>query len=251
MTQSCPACGARMMQKTGCAGRLASCRSCRSAWRWPAPSDEQLARAYDNFYFQNPNSEATPSAVATQLAKHLVPPGSGSLVVLDYGCGSGMVAKAFVERGLEVIGLEPNEAFAQTAKARGIDLVHSLSEVRSATVDLVLLVEVIEHVRDPSGTLLDIRRVLKNSGRLYLSTPNRRGLLARIAGCRWREFRNPTHLTLFSEQGLRQLLSQAGFSTVAAGPDLRFAGHGWPRSALQRLLWATHLAGGIRLVAGR
>jgi 2-polyprenyl-3-methyl-5-hydroxy-6-metoxy-1,4-benzoquinol methylase len=183
------------------------------------------------------------------MADHLVPLGSRSLVVLDYGCGSGKVAKAFTERGTHVVGIEPNESFAQSAKALGVDLVQSLDQIQSSMIDLVLLVEVIEHVRDPCSTLLEIRRVLKDGGRLYLSTPNRRGLLAFIAGCRWREFANPTHLTLFSETGLRELLRRTGFKTVSAGPYIDFVDHGPMRTVLQRLLWVTHLSGGIRLVA--
>jgi 2-polyprenyl-3-methyl-5-hydroxy-6-metoxy-1,4-benzoquinol methylase len=245
----CPACGRGTVRKAMCSSQLESCRSCRSAWRSPTPSDQELARAYDSFYLKSSNSEATPAVVAEQIADYLVPSVSGSLVVLDYGCGSGTVASAFSGKGLQVIGIEPNESFAQEAKAQGVDLVGSVDEIPSSTIDLVLLVEVIEHVRHPLATLRAIRRIVKDGGRVYLSTPNRRGLLAVLSGCRWRELRNPTHLTLFSEAGLRETLRQAGFVTVSTGPYLHFSGHGRMRGALQRLLWLTHLSGGIRLVA--
>jgi len=46
-----------------------------------------------------------------------------------------------------------------------------------ATFDVVISCETIEHVPDPSGAMSELARVLKDGGRLLLTTPNYMNLL--------------------------------------------------------------------------
>lgn len=42
--------------------------------------------------------------------------------VLDIGCGNGRAAAGFVTRGLDVLGVEPDERMAAVARSRGVDV---------------------------------------------------------------------------------------------------------------------------------
>ncbi len=109
----------------------------------------------------------------------------------------------------------------------------------------------IEHLTDPHTVLRELRRVLKAGGNLFLTTPNARGLTARVQGARWREAANPFHLVLFTDTALRIALGRAAFGEVEC---IRFSpiGQGsWPRKALHRVLQLFHLYGGIRVIARR
>jgi SAM-dependent methyltransferase len=73
--------------------------------------------------------------------------------------------------------------------------------VVDASCDVVLLLEVLEHITDAETALLEIKRVLRCGGRLYLSVPFLYPL-----------HDEPADYRRFTIHGLRQLLHQHGFS---------------------------------------
>jgi ubiquinone/menaquinone biosynthesis C-methylase UbiE len=100
--------------------------------------------------------------------------------VLDVGCGDAGVPIAFAEAGARAAGIEPHERSVERARVRvaehgvAVDLRHGVAEelpYPDASFDLVLLDNVLEHVRDQARTLSEIRRVLRPEGMLYLVTP--------------------------------------------------------------------------------
>jgi SAM-dependent methyltransferase len=72
--------------------------------------------------------------------------------------------------------------------------------VRSSAFDVVVCLEVLEYVSEPLTALTEIRRLLRPSGTLLLSTP----FMHRMD--------SPADCWRFTEAGLRQLLAAAGFS---------------------------------------
>jgi ubiquinone/menaquinone biosynthesis C-methylase UbiE len=100
--------------------------------------------------------------------------------VLDIGCGDAGVPIAFAEAGARAAGIEPHEPSVQRGLVRvrehgvSVDLRQGVAEALpypDASFDLVLLDNVLEHVRDQAVTLSEVRRVLKPEGILYLVTP--------------------------------------------------------------------------------
>lgn len=101
--------------------------------------------------------------------------------VLDIGCGFGWVELLGIKRGVkEIVGIEPTKQDIETARKFVRDKrvkfkVASAIELpfEDKYFDTVVCFEVIEHI--PKGTeekmFSEIRRVLKNNGVLYLSTP--------------------------------------------------------------------------------
>jgi SAM-dependent methyltransferase len=67
--------------------------------------------------------------------------------------------------------------------------------------DSIFCFEVIEHLMNPLNLLLEIRRVLRPSGRLFLSTPKHKPHFL------WGQY----HFTEFDEERLRALVTRAGF----------------------------------------
>jgi 2-polyprenyl-3-methyl-5-hydroxy-6-metoxy-1,4-benzoquinol methylase len=105
--------------------------------------------------------------------------------ILDVGAGWGGFLIEGVSQGYDIIGLEIDKVKIEGAYREAtrlglkINLVEGLAEnlpFLSDSFDFVNVGEVIEHVRDPKKVLGEIQRVLKPSGKAYVSVHNRFGL---------------------------------------------------------------------------
>ena len=135
--------------------------------------------------------------------------------VLDVGCATGVFLAAACRDGFEGTGLDLLPSAVDYARASlGVDArLTRLEDAKFATgeFDAVTLFQVIEHVPRPAELAREVARVLKPGGTLLLTTPDRRGLLARFLGRRWFEYFNEEHLTYFEKGSLRRLLAESGF----------------------------------------
>jgi 2-polyprenyl-3-methyl-5-hydroxy-6-metoxy-1,4-benzoquinol methylase len=118
-----------------------------------------------------------------ELAQRLLGPerGGAALDMLDVGCGPGTQALLWAGQGHRVHGLDVNQDFLdlgrQRASAEGLDIDFRLGSATElpwddASMDVVLLPELLEHVADWQGCLNEAIRVLKPGGLLYFSTTN-------------------------------------------------------------------------------
>lgn len=97
-------------------------------------------------------------------------------VALDLGCGIGMYTRRLADDGARPIGLEIEWPRAREARRTGLDVVAAVGEFlpfADASLDVILLHEVLEHVRDDRATLVEAARVLRPGGRAIIFVPNR------------------------------------------------------------------------------
>jgi 2-polyprenyl-6-hydroxyphenyl methylase / 3-demethylubiquinone-9 3-methyltransferase len=104
------------------------------------------------------------------------------LSVLDIGCGGGLVCEPLARLGAKVTGIDPAGESIAVAKAHaegaGLDITYEVATAeqladRGATIDAVLLLEVVEHVPDVPAFLKDVAPLVKPGGLMVLSTLNR------------------------------------------------------------------------------
>ncbi|MEM6539386.1 MAG: bifunctional 2-polyprenyl-6-hydroxyphenol methylase/3-demethylubiquinol 3-O-methyltransferase UbiG, partial [Pseudomonadota bacterium] len=104
------------------------------------------------------------------------------LRILDIGCGGGLLAEPMARLGADIIGADAgaeNIAVAEThAREQGltIDYRHTTAEALAEageTFDVILNMEVIEHVAEPSVFLVACHALLKPGGLMVCSTLNR------------------------------------------------------------------------------
>ncbi len=100
--------------------------------------------------------------------------------VLDIGCGAGLACEPLARLGGAVTGVDAaaqNVAAASAhAEGMGLDIRYMAGEVAGlniGTFDLVICVEVIEHVADKPSFLRDAVARMSPGGLLVMSTPNR------------------------------------------------------------------------------
>ncbi|MBI4513432.1 MAG: class I SAM-dependent methyltransferase [Gemmatimonadetes bacterium] len=198
----------------------------------------------------------TPPALGERLLSclirhRIVPAGGGRL--LDFGCGVGDFARTAMAAGIEVDAIETDDLARDAAARRGVRAWRTLDELErargSGAYDVVTLLDVLEHVREPLRLLQILRRVLRPTGALYLSAPNYQSVQARLLGARWDQATNPTHLFLFSPRSMRHLLMAAGFRMAWLSCALRDPTVGTPQGLLSVLLQHLRLSATLRVVA--
>lgn len=99
---------------------------------------------------------------------------SDPCTMLDVGSGTGGTVLALRKLG-KVIGLEPSErAVASCRKLNLPNVVRGTAEslpFRESAFDLISCLDVLEHVTDPVRVLRELRRVVKDAGKIVLTVP--------------------------------------------------------------------------------
>jgi SAM-dependent methyltransferase len=135
--------------------------------------------------------------------------------VLEAGCGEGYGADLIADVARKVIGLDYDEATVAHVRARypRVDMRHgNLAELPLAdgSVDVVVNFQVIEHLWDQPQFVAECLRVLRPSGVLLMSTPNR------VTFSPGRDTPiNPFHTRELNADELTELLETAGFTLEA------------------------------------
>lgn len=140
-------------------------------------------------------------------------------VLLDFGCGGGKRLDSYRRTfDCTTIGIDFNESVLQAVADRGHIALPSTpagwSQVQSASVDLVIMSHVVEHLHRPNEALSEIFRALKPGGMLDLTTPNPEGISARTFGSNWFGLEAPRHVILFPPNVLIAMLRGVGFAEV-------------------------------------
>jgi 2-polyprenyl-6-hydroxyphenyl methylase/3-demethylubiquinone-9 3-methyltransferase len=105
--------------------------------------------------------------------------GWGGMRVLDVGCGAGLAAEAFARLGAQVTGIDAAAEVIAAARAHAaaeglaIDYRQSAPEEVSEVFDLVLALEVVEHVADRAAFAAALAARCRPGGLVVLSTINR------------------------------------------------------------------------------
>jgi SAM-dependent methyltransferase len=150
--------------------------------------------------------------------------------VLDVGCSTGYLAAELTARGCRVVGVEDDpEAAAEAREACELVVVGDVEDpaVRNELprdMDVVLLADVLEHLRDPWEALAALRETLGPRGRAIASVPNIGHWTARRALARGRfpyadhGLFDRTHLRFFTRASARELAQRAGFAIEREDP---------------------------------
>jgi ubiquinone/menaquinone biosynthesis C-methylase UbiE len=104
--------------------------------------------------------------------------GDREAIILDIGCGTGeYIAKVITSNSKYWgIGIDINPSFLRERLSNSADLIAGASEhlpFRRESIDMAIMIESLEHVRDESRTLDEISMALKGSALIYVSVPNR------------------------------------------------------------------------------
>ncbi|NOZ80137.1 MAG: class I SAM-dependent methyltransferase [DPANN group archaeon] len=128
---------------------------------------------------------------------------------MDAGCGYGYGSEILAERDTSVIGVDISPEAIEYANKhynrrnitfhQGDITYFEFSEF--GQFDAITFFEVLEHVSKPSATLQNLRKALKDSGKLIISVPNAKNASKN----------NEHHINSYAPEDLEELLISNGF----------------------------------------
>jgi SAM-dependent methyltransferase len=143
--------------------------------------------------------------------------------ILEVGCGDASFTRSLAEYSSDVTAVDISASqIEQNARTHPeIRFVqHDLAQplpFASDSFDVIWCSEVLEHLFDPGLAVREMRRVVKNGGKLLVTVPYH-GLFKDvcIALFKWDEHFTPTnpHIRFFTRNTLSQLAAAAGFADI-------------------------------------
>jgi SAM-dependent methyltransferase len=135
-----------------------------------------------------------------------VKPANSDGLVLDAGSGEGRFREYF--SGCRYLAID-SQVGDSSWDYSNVDVAADLAAIPLPTcsTDLVLNIQVLEHVSDPQEVVNELFRVLKPGGRLLLTAPQG-----------WHEHQQPNDFFRFTQYSLTPIFSTAGFRSVEVQP---------------------------------
>jgi len=121
--------------------------------------------------------------------------------ILDYGGGTGRLTNQ-LKRCYNIDYYEPSKCGQKLAREQ-----YNLKSKIKGKYDLIILIDVIEHFKNPKKEITKITKLLKTKGVIYLETPNASDIIARIRKRSWQQI-HTDHTYLFTPKAIKKLFKQ-------------------------------------------
>jgi SAM-dependent methyltransferase len=227
--ENCPLCGGNgrpWRQKRGFEIHL--CGSCNNAFIPPSLIPKNLEDLYSKSYFEGEEDTGYPGYLNDQALilknfsdrlgwiEKLDLPGRR---LLDVGAAYGLFLKAAKDSGWDAEGVEiAPDCAEEAARISGAKVTAGdfLSVDLHGKFDVIVMLDVIEHMRDPLACMRRAHELLVPGGRLVIETGDHESPWARLLREKWYFLDPPQHLFYFSKRGLDWLFASAGFASDKA-----------------------------------
>lgn len=205
------------------------CKKCSLTYLYPIPSVDELNDFYRQDYRKKYSQQnfVTNEVVAyeqkratrvTEMVRRYF--NKDTSKILDIGCSSGTLLKNLYKLSshCELYGIEMNDNYRKFIVDSGIadqnnitnDNITMYCSGQKNKFDLITIVHVLEHLKNPKDVLVSIYRLLKDDGILYVEVPN---LKTPYNNLREKYFAI-YHLTYFTDFTLRKMLEKVGFKIL-------------------------------------
>ena len=208
-------------------GNIVRCKKCGLFYRNPRLSDRDEIdkykhQIYDESYglVKDKSKKEIFVSILNKLEHH-----KGK--ILDIGCADGYFLALARERGWEPYGIEISDFLLRKARESlggkqiiGVPL--KMANFPPNSFDVISMWDVLDHLMDPLGELIEIRRILKKKGLLIIRVRNMSFhiLIAKLVKKNlFRIIKNPTiiHLYGFNNKNMKVLLEKANLSKLKIG----------------------------------
>lgn len=177
---------------------------------------KQIANYINNFFINNNNKNK---------------------ILLEIGCGDGLLLSCFKKKGWIVFGTERTAAIDNiSAKQLNISDKH-LSDFPNNNFDLIILNNSFEHLPDPQSIEKLFDKKLKKNGLLVINVPSANSIQYKFGKGHWYHLDAPRHLQIFDDKYFYNFSREYGFKIIknrSIGFFWEF--FGWFQTLLNKLL---------------
>lgn len=236
--ESCPSCKTNSFRETlHCVDSTYSkdtftivvCENCGLHFTNPRPTESAIGKYYDNpEYVSHTDTQEGFLFKVYALVKNytlgkkeqLISSLTTDKTVLDYGAGSGDFSNYLQHNGWSVSAFEPdtNARGLIEKKNTSINLIDGLGEIPEASLSIITLWHVLEHVHRLDQTLTEFHRTLTTNGSLVIAVPNHTSYDAKVYHRDWAAYDVPRHLYHFNPKTIEPLLNNPGFELTSMKP---------------------------------
>ena len=203
------------------------CQKCAAEYVYPVPDSAALKAYYDReAWFEGgekggyANYDAQ-TAGSAQLIETVLDDFQGrrDLSILDIGCGYGSHLAIAAAKGWKCFGIEVSDHARNVAQSRLGSAAHVVADVADLVpheFDLVLMLDVIEHLPSPYPLLFSLFSMgaITPKTRIVITTPNAGSSDALKDPAGWIYRHPPSHLVYYSAESLSYLLRRLQFHDI-------------------------------------
>lgn len=191
---NCPICNSEQFNfftKRHDGGKIVECIRCGHFYLNPPLSKEIIEKIHSEYYKINGDVEAAllnieewfqdPYGYYQKTLNWLLQHTSlKEKKILDIGCGIGRFIAECAKYGADVEGIDPNHNLVELAnRYYGVRVINDYFDsvehsglLKKSSYDVIISLEIIEHVHKPYEFLRKVAELLKPGGYLVISTPN-------------------------------------------------------------------------------
>jgi|TARA_Y100000310_G_scaffold240959_1_gene244868 2-polyprenyl-3-methyl-5-hydroxy-6-metoxy-1,4-benzoquinol methylase len=147
------------------------------------------------------------------------------LKILDVGCSKGFIGKSLKSNKIEFCGIDYSRKDAKEAKKyykeiKIMDLDSEKPKYPKNSFDIIIMADIIEHLKDSLGIVRYFMQFLKKGGIMILSTANVANIYVRMKllfgkfDYEERGIMDKTHLRFFTLKTFRQLAKQSNLKII-------------------------------------
>ena len=229
----CPACESDQIESTfkKWGFEYAICRVCGTLYQSPRPP----RTSFEAFYLNSPSAKYWSKkffpAVAEVRRKNLFEPKVAQVaqlcrennffpdILADAGAGYGLFLEEWKKKfpQTHLIAIEPNADLAAVCIHKGLEVLRCFveeAEDHNIRADMVVSLEVIEHVHDPLFFCQSLNHMVRIKGKVLLTGLSADGFDIQVLQENSNSVSPPHHLNFFSISGFKCLMQRAGFKNI-------------------------------------
>lgn len=126
--------------------------------------------------------------------------------ILDFGCGRGEFVYFLREKGYEAYGCDTGPLTPEGP----FFLKEDISRVKQSDFDVIIGIEVLEHLKDPKNIMAELSKRLRINGIIYIQTHY--SFISRIFS--WGYFDMENHVSFYGPSAMRRLMRLSGLELV-------------------------------------
>ena len=226
MLSNCPICQSKSVALKFCLTTenfIYACKSCKTEFIHPQLNEEKLKELYSKKYYDawgvsgNTEEKVVRKMKMTTFNLYLdtIKKYKTGGKILDIGCATGYFLDAALQDGFEPYGVEISEYASRIAKEKfGSENIFTgtIEDVNfpNDSFDVIVMSDLLEHVRNPLITLKKIFNLLKKDGVVFITTPDTDSFSNKLMGKGWSHYKTE-HFFYFNFNSFKHLAQECGF----------------------------------------